>query len=1567
MQRYTISWPAVAWTETYRIVNTADGSVLKDGILGSAVNTTLDLKRGAPATSIALQAYNASGSSVNSNVLSLSAPWPTPVVTTVTTQRSGSATFAWQTGTYPAYTPDWGTPGYTVDLEIKKDSSSTGATVYTASGLTTPNHDSTVFASTPALRTNINYYAQIKVTTSNGEVLTSAWKNFRFEVPTTPARALNLRSDAGGAGPIKNDRMLWDAVTCASSGATPQYWIGTVTPGTTTPWTTMTSWTAGMTSAVIPQSRLQPLQGQQMAFVVFTRCVFPEGDASGYQTAILNGDGYHEFTVGIAPPTTNPGTPTRVDQTNNTVSWSAAVCAAGFSPEYTINKPTHNGVASTTTKYTTAATSYALPSITAGTNQGVQVTAKCVMDADATKFSSDGPYSGVYNYRAPLAKPAAPVITKGTTSTLTSTTSKVNISWAAIPNAEYYDVFDADTGSKITTVASPGTSAGITVDRGSNGTVNVNVKAGNFTFASALNTASNTLALNAPWPAAAILSANSNDQKQITVKWQNSATSPDWGDPNDNIVVYAEQPAGTLIYTSPAQTGPSLTFSVTNPVTTYVYIKVTTANGEVLTSPKSTVNFIMPATPAKVTNLVISNNTATPVGPDVLTWDAATCTVAGTTAEYYVRQYVEGSTTTAKFNTGWVLTDTTYTVPQAQLNQGAIYTYGVFARCVNGNGQSGNAGDTQATAPITNVLTPNAATNFRVTANNDNGSATVTWDAVTCPAYLTTGYYVYYSKKNDVVGTVNAYNADTDNTVTLTGLTSGLSHTAYVKARCYDADATSTWASAQPSNSASWTTPWPVASTPASLRIVSQTNSPTVATFNVAWNASVNADAYEIVNADTLAILQTINVPTVTANVNVTRGDTLKIAVRAKNTRNTSPISNIVTLAAPWETPVIKEAVANANGTIYLRWQDGTGTAATPDWGNPGYSVKATVTRDDSAYFQPVKIGVGWNIFRDLMATRDITGDGKNDVLGVNLSVDNGRLVGYNGTAGSGVNGNSGLYTGENRGTGWNMFDKVWAPGDLDNDGRNDVYGRTPDGKLYFYKGNAYGILSAGVIKGTGGWSAMKDILYAGDMNADGKNDMLVVSNTGDLRLYTGDGTGGFTGSTVVGTGYQVYDQIVNAGDQNADGKADLIGFKPDGTMWVHNGLGSGSFAAGRLSGTGYDVYDKIVGGFDYTGDLRPDLLATKADGTLWVIRGGSLGRQQADGKYVYASGSVAGPELTTATMPSRGSYSAYITVTTATGDVLTSAPVNVTFDTPAAAPAAPANVRSDPWGGSDVAKNNRALWDAVSCPSGSWPEYFVKKDRENNVTGNFGDAYWMGGASNYNYRDNMLEQGSTMSAVVWARCVNEGGAGPQSAANYTIWTTSVDAPEAQDSWGDGWTTLQWDSKGCPPNTSIQNRGVQTRQNGNDGAWYYAWQSPGTGQTFTGNQGHPIGGYVQRKCVGPNAESAIVSATNDYWTSAIGAPWQGWGPGAGGDFGYRQAQWSAGCAAGTSVQYVFAIRDLNGADIYRGYWWRNYSWSGTTSFYEPNYGWGSGYVDISARCTTAWAIGPEAGWRGRFG
>lgn len=970
MQRYTITWPAVQWAENYRLVDSSDSSYLKDGIAGTATSVTIDLPRGSAATNVALRAYNTTGSSVNSNVVKLEAPWPTPVISSVTTQRAGSATLVWQNGTYPSYTPDWGTPGYKVDLEIRKDSSSTGAVVYTQTGLTTPKHDSTVFAATPALRGGTNYYAQITVTTATGDTLTSAWKNFKFEIPINPGRVTNLRSDAGGPGTVKNDRLLWDAVTCTQPGAYPEYYVRKVTPGSTTTGIVMLmNWTANVTSFVIPQSHLVGIQGEQIAFTVLSHCEFPEGDASSWTDGVVGGDGYHEFTVGIAPPTVDPGTPTRASLLNNTINWSAATCGTGTSPSYTITKTIHNGAASTL-KYTTTGLTYALPSITAGTNQSVQVSAKCIKDTDATKFSSEGDLSAVYSYRSPLPTPAAPVITEKNTVVASPTISTVNIGWTAVANAEFYDIYNATTGVKLSTVSGSTTTAPVSVTRGSTGSVKVYVKAGNFT---ATGAASNTLTLDAPWPAAAVLSAVPNQNKQIDVKWQTSSTSPDWGDPNDRIVVYVEQPAGTLVYTSPAQTGTGMLVTVPNAVASVVYIKVTTANGEVLTSPDFPVNFVMPATPAKVTNLTITNNAATPIGPDVLKWDAVTCSVPDTDPQYYVRQYVEGSTTTSKYATGWVINTNTYTMPQAQLGQGVIYTYGVYSRCVSGNGASADGGVVQATAARTNVLPPAAPANFRVTSNSSNGTSIVAWDAVTCPSNLTAGYAVYFTLKNGAAST-SVYYVGTDTTDTYTGLTPDTSHTAYVKSRCYDATdttITSTWANGNASNTATWKTPIPVPVAPVlSSTQTADNNLAGTTTNSLSWPAVNWATSYTVYDAVTNAGLYTGSATNFT--VTVTKNTVKKYYVVATNTSGTGPKSNVVTVAPTYDDPVINRTDLDDFTMRAAFWYQNItntwGSGATAQMISDGYGTytatgssfaKANHVRSDKVWYLQVTTTTG--------------------------------------------------------------------------------------------------------------------------------------------------------------------------------------------------------------------------------------------------------------------------------------------------------------------------------------------------------------------------------------------------------------------------------------------------------------------------------------------------------------------------------------------------------------------------------------------------------------------------------
>lgn len=89
---------------------------------------------------------------------------------------------------------------------------------------------------------------------------------------------------------------------------------------------------------------------------------------------------------------------------------------------------------------------------------------------------------------------------------------------------------------------------------------------------------------------------------------------------------------------------------------------------------------------------------------------------------------------------------------------------------------------------------------------------------------------------------------------------------------------------------------------------------------------------------------------------------------------------------------------------------------------------------------------VGWEYFSFIMGVGDFTGDGCFDLFGIYVLAAGGQPLVYPGdcnrsySSGLGIDG------------GWNGFDRVWSPGDYDNDGCGDVIARQTNGTLCFTK-----------------------------------------------------------------------------------------------------------------------------------------------------------------------------------------------------------------------------------------------------------------------------------------------------------------------------------------------------------------------------------------------------------------------------------------------------------------------------------------------------------------------------------
>ncbi|MGQ4485742.1 FG-GAP-like repeat-containing protein [Streptomyces sp. 372A] len=171
------------------------------------------------------------------------------------------------------------------------------------------------------------------------------------------------------------------------------------------------------------------------------------------------------------------------------------------------------------------------------------------------------------------------------------------------------------------------------------------------------------------------------------------------------------------------------------------------------------------------------------------------------------------------------------------------------------------------------------------------------------------------------------------------------------------------------------------------------------------------------------------------------------------------------------------------------------------------------------------------------------------------------------------------LYNGDSTlGGGWSGYNAVVGPGDLSGDGKGDLLGRTTSGNLYLFKGNGQGTKLASRIKVGYGYNAYNKIVGAGDLSGDGIADVVARAKDGTLYLYKGTGVASkpLKGRVRIGTGYNTYKQFAAPGDINGDGKADLIGVDGKGDVYRYTSTGTGKISKRVKIGYGWDIYSNL-------------------------------------------------------------------------------------------------------------------------------------------------------------------------------------------------------------------------------------------------------------------------------------------------------------------------------------------------------------------------------------------------------
>ncbi|MGW0878950.1 FG-GAP-like repeat-containing protein [Streptomyces sp. NPDC002671] len=216
--------------------------------------------------------------------------------------------------------------------------------------------------------------------------------------------------------------------------------------------------------------------------------------------------------------------------------------------------------------------------------------------------------------------------------------------------------------------------------------------------------------------------------------------------------------------------------------------------------------------------------------------------------------------------------------------------------------------------------------------------------------------------------------------------------------------------------------------------------------------------------------------------------------------------------------------------------------------------------------------GTGWATSVTAVPFGDLSGDRCNDVL---VRPGSGALRLYKPACEAALKPST-PYTTLAAG-GWNQYDVLTAPGDVNKDGRPDLIARNAStGAVYLYKGTSTGKLSARV-KLYDDWKTYKKVVGTGDLNGDGIGDLIAQDRSNNLYRYLGTGTGEFSARVKLSAGWGgSYDVVVGVGDITGDGRADLVARDTAGALCRLGGDGRGAFGAPVKIATGWQVYKGI-------------------------------------------------------------------------------------------------------------------------------------------------------------------------------------------------------------------------------------------------------------------------------------------------------------------------------------------------------------------------------------------------------
>lgn len=160
-------------------------------------------------------------------------------------------------------------------------------------------------------------------------------------------------------------------------------------------------------------------------------------------------------------------------------------------------------------------------------------------------------------------------------------------------------------------------------------------------------------------------------------------------------------------------------------------------------------------------------------------------------------------------------------------------------------------------------------------------------------------------------------------------------------------------------------------------------------------------------------------------------------------------------------------------------------------------------------------------------------------------------------------------------GQNWQGMDIITYVGSLDGSSARYVVARNKDNhRLYRYTLTTNGLTGAAIIGQN--WDSMSHLFSVGDFNGDGLADLMGIrASDATLWLYLGQRDGRIGYARQVGRHWDGFKAAFSPGDLNKDGRFDLVGVDGSGRMWGYLNNGNGGWTYQRQLADGFAT-DKL-------------------------------------------------------------------------------------------------------------------------------------------------------------------------------------------------------------------------------------------------------------------------------------------------------------------------------------------------------------------------------------------------------